>query len=253
LVVCLSGYKTYFDKSPDDSFTVVAGFVSSVEQWAIWEEKWKAVLRHFQVPYFHMREFTSCREAFSAEKWKDNDYRKDFIVSLVDITKKYTIRSFGGLIEHTIYNVANKMFEVDKFFNPFAACGRDCALRVNNFIRQEYKSNLPIAYIFEQGDEGKGMLIDLMIQSALPAPIFKRSRPDLNNPKLDEDDPPAIQLQAADLLSWEIRRWKNDYVNKKKMRKSLKSFIEMPKINWKECDCTGMARLIHSIDIPKRK
>ena len=50
-----------------------------------------------------------------------------------------------------------------------------------------------------------------MENSGLPSPIRKHSRPD---PKID--DPPAIQLQACDLLAWELRRGKLDGLKAKK-------------------------------------
>ena len=156
-------------------------------------------------------------------------------------------------MEQTIYDAANKLYKVDGYFNPFAECGRECAVRARDIIRKEFKPGLPIGYIFDQGDKGKGMLIDMMERSELSAPAFKRSRPDRKNPNRDKEDPPAIQLQTCDLLAWEIRRGMNDQKQGKRLRRSLMSFLQMENVSWKECTYHDMARVIRSIGIPRRQ
>jgi hypothetical protein len=97
------------------------------------------------------------------------------------------------------------------------------------------------------------MLIDLRRRCDLSDPVLKRSRPNPEHPERDRSDPPMIELQTADLLSWELRRWKSDYRDGEQMRKSLKAFIDMENIIWKKCTYTDIARVIHSIGIPRRK
>ena len=66
-MIALTGYTAFFDRSPDHGLdpeggTVVARFLSTVQQWALWEHDWNSVLDDFPVPYFHMKEFTPfCR------------------------------------------------------------------------------------------------------------------------------------------------------------------------------------------------
>jgi hypothetical protein len=255
-VIALSGYTAVFDRSADDEEssggTVVAGFATTNEQWALWEKDWISVLRDFNVPYFHMREFNSGRHAFSGCEWRDEARRRYFIAQLVATIKKWVWLTVGGYMTHQLYREANRLCEVDKSFNPFAECGRVCVLKVRDFIRGEWNSELPISYVFDQGDDGKGMLIDLMRRCDLPSPIFRRSRSNPAHPERDLNDPPMIQLQSADLLSWELRRWKIDYSDGEAMRKSLKAFTDMEHIVWKECTDEDMARVIHSIGIPRR-
>jgi len=257
MMVALTGYTAVFDRSADDETpsggTVVAGFVTTVEQWALWEDDWKAVLQKFDVPYFHMREFCSSQKAFSSAEWKNETRRRYFVAALVATIKKWILLTVGSYMDHQIYRDANQLCEVDKTFNPYAECGRNCVLKVRDFIRNELGSELPISYVFDQGDQGQGMLIDLMRRCGLPDPLFKRSRRNPDHPERDRADPPMVQLQTADLLSWELRRWKSDYRNGQQMRKSLKSFTDMENIIWKECTYTDIARVIHSAEIPRRR
>ncbi len=210
----LTGFNSYFDCSSDehpsvaDPKTVVAGYVASVEDWAQWEIDWRLALASFDVPYFHMKEFVAYKKAYSHPKWKSGGYRAEFLSTLVSITNRSILASFCSVTQKHLFELANTFFELDKHANPFVMSGTDSAMHVRSFMREKYKSDMPIAYIFEKGDEGKGMLIESMECIKLPSPIFKRPRP---NPELDKDDPPCLQLQACDLIAWEIRRGEIDW------------------------------------------
>jgi hypothetical protein len=96
------------------------------------------------------------------------------------------------------------------------------------------------------------MLNSLMEKSELPRPVFKRPRFSKNE-QLNVDDPPAISLQAADLLAWEVRRGVKDTANQKRLRKSLKSLRSARNLSWKDCGYEEIATLIHSLYIPRRE
>jgi hypothetical protein len=104
------------------------------------------VLREFDVPYFHMREFGSSKKAFAGDKWRDEYLRRYFVSALVATIKKWALLAVGSYMDHQIYRDANQRCEVDKTFNPFAECGRNCVLKVRDFIRDELKSEPPISY-----------------------------------------------------------------------------------------------------------
>jgi hypothetical protein len=253
MVIALSGYNAYFDRSADapraDEKTVVAGYVSSVEQWAQWEINWKLALASFDVPYFHMKNFVACSRPFDHPKWKAESYRAQFLSRLIAITCEWAAASIAVLINQKTFDNANRFYELDKHLNPYAICGKDCGIKTRNFIRNEYKSDLPIAYFFEKGDPEPGKLIGILDKAGLPAPVFKRPRPDS---KKDKDDPPAIQLQACDLVAWEVRRGDHDFKLKGKLRKSLNA-IGAIKHFWGECKEQGLNDLIRDAGIPLRK
>jgi len=248
-VIVLKGYSGYFDASVDqgipDMSTVVAGYVSTVELWGRWERAWEKALADFDVPYFHMNEFSSSTGAFSAAKWKDEGYRADFIARLVLVTKEHTIAAIAALTAQSVFDSQNKYFELDKLFNPYALSGRDCAVQTKDFIRHQLKSDLPIAYFFERGDRGRGMLMKAMEDSGLPSPVFKHARPD---PKID--DAPSLQLQACDLLAWEIRRGKQDSRVHKPLRASFRALSHYSQKLWFEAHEDDLARLCRTARIP---
>jgi len=253
MVTVLSGYNAYFDASYDgqntqDKQTVVAGYVSTVEQWAQWEIQWRMALASFNVPYFHMRDFITYEPPFSGQRWKSESYRVRFLSTLIDITREWAVATVGSAIKQSVFNFHNGFYELDSRYNPYVLCGRDCAVKVHRFIREEYRSELPIAYFFEQGDLGKGMLVEEMMASGLSAPSFKRPRPDPKNPS----EPPAIQLQACDLIAWEIRRGNIDFEVKGRLRKSLHALSRIKHRKWAQITESDVQTRINSAGIALR-
>ena len=47
-----------------NEYYIVAGFVSTLEEWDRFDSDWKAVLREFGVPAFHAHEFDNSRRGF---------------------------------------------------------------------------------------------------------------------------------------------------------------------------------------------
>jgi hypothetical protein len=254
-MLALSGYTAYFDASREGQKEImVAGYVSSVEERAQFEMGWKLTLAKFDVPHFHMREFVSHQGAFKHPKWKSESYRSRFMSDLVQIVKGWTVANVACRMEQKLFDDYNEIYELDKRFNTYAICARDCAAQVRKFIRNDYKSDLPIAYIFDRGDDGRGLLMAEMESSGLPSPQFKRSRPDPKSPQTDKDDPFHVQLQACDLAAWELRRGLKDTLAGKKgkeLRKSLNSLANMRRI-WKETKEPDLKGLIQVTGIKKR-
>jgi hypothetical protein len=257
LVIIFDTFNAYFDRSysEKDDETTVAGFVSSVQQWGQWEAEWKLALAEFEVPYFHMKEFNAKQDAFKAPKWKSNAYRAMFMSKLIAITNQWAIAGISSTCEQKVFDAVNKVWELDRRFNPYAFCGRDCAIRVKKLVRQQIGSDAPIAYIFDRGDEGRGMLMKEMERSDLPSPIFKRSRPDPKNKQLDTDDPPVVQLQACDLLAWELMRRQQDArrgAQRHTFRKSVLALSQINNRHWFGSDINDVTNLCIAARIAKR-
>jgi hypothetical protein len=254
-IAMLQGYMGCFDCSTDEAanipkpVTVVAGFATSLEKWEQWETNWRLVLAEFHAPYFHMKEFFDTRKgAFAEPRWRSEKYRNKFIEALSNVTSDWMLVTVGGLMDHHLFEQASLVCKVSGIFNPFSACGRDCAVRTRDLIRGKYKSDLPIAYVFERGDPGPEMLDRLMLRSELPSPLFKRPRP-AENPALEKEDPHLSQLQAADLLAWHMRRASHDGgLNRESFDASIKVFHRIPDRSWKECTKEHMVTLLHSLE-----
>jgi hypothetical protein len=252
MIVALSGYSAYFDasKNKPQNEIVVAGYVSTLEEWEQFEIAWKLTLAKFDVPFFKMSEFIGRRKEYSHPKWQSETYRAHFISDLAQIIRGWTVASVACRMKQELFDKYNAIYELDKRFNMFAICGRDCAAQVRNYIRG-IPSDLPIAYIFDRGDEGGGLLVEEMKGSNLPTPVFKRSRPD---PELDKDDPYHVQLQACDLAAWELRRGESDWEEGKtgqELRKSLLALKHKNRI-WKQTLEPDLQAIIQLAKIKKR-
>jgi hypothetical protein len=256
MTLSLSGYEAYFDASRDgdNKQIVVAGYVSTVEEWEQFEIAWRLTLAKYDLPYFHMREFTASQKAFKHSKWKSEIYRAGFLSDLALIIRSWTAASVACAMKQALFDRYNETYDLGGRFNPYSICGRDCAAQVRAYIRKDVKSELPITYILDQGDEGRGFLMKEMEASGLPPPVFKRSRPYPKHPELDKSDPPRVQLQACDLSAWELRRGDEDIVKGKKgieLRKSLHALSDMKRI-WKETKEPDLKGLIQVAGIKER-
>ena len=225
MLLALSGYSAYFDASmnkPQDEM-VVAGYVSTLEEWDQFVISWKLTLAKYDVPFFKMSEFIGRRKEYSHPKWQSELYRAQFLSDLAQIIVGWTNASFASRIKKDLFDKYNAIYDLDSRFNLFAICARDCAAQVRKYIKA-IPSDLPITYIFDQGDEGAGLLVKEMRDSRLPEPLFKRSRP---NPQLDQTDPYHVQLQACDFAAWELRRGESDIEQGKSPQEFRKSLVAL--------------------------
>jgi hypothetical protein len=252
MMVALSGYAAYLDASKDSAMMLVAGYVSTVEEWAQFEMAWKLTLAKFDVPYFHMKEFTAKQGPLTHPKWKSESYRAAFLSDLAQIIRGWTVASVCCGMRQELFDEYDKIYRLHERFNAYAICGRDCAAQVRRLVRNEVKSDLSIAYIFDQGDEGRGKLTKEMEASDLRLPVFKRSKP---NPDLDKDDPFHVQLQACDFSAWELRRGDKDFETGKRcadFRTSLRVLAAVKHRIWKETKQPDLDGLIQVAKVEKR-
>jgi hypothetical protein len=247
--VMLSSYTVYFDRSEgqagtsprSDSIdgTYVGGFVSSVSAWGKFELGWRLALAQYDVAYFHMKDFIAKKRQFSAQKWQSNKYCATFMATLVAVINDHTMHSFVRGIWHPHFEYINTKFHLSGRFNPYSICGLKCALEARDFIRTKVSTSLPIEYIFDQGDDGADSLTREMLEASLPNPIFRPSRELKDKP----DWIPAIQLQACDLVSWEVRREVNRQrtfvIKYPPVRKSFLALSDIP-ATWKNFDLDSL-------------
>lgn len=112
MVIALTGYTAYFDASREaKKELMVAGYVSTVEEWAQFEISWKLTLAKFNVPYFHMKEFTVGQGAFAHPKWKSESYRVAFLSDLIRIIKGWTVASVACRMEQRVFDKYNATYD----------------------------------------------------------------------------------------------------------------------------------------------
>jgi hypothetical protein len=210
IFVMLSGY---FDEAAGDDygFTVVAGYPASVEQWDSFEIDWKLFLASYHVPYFHMSKFSQFKKPFHESRWRNSPaYRAKFLQDAADIIRSKVERGFSCYVDHDAFRRTNEAFCLSEAVgSAYGVAGRVCAAlcHIRRRMAKRYEEG---QYVFEDGGPDKGGLIKALdMRPKFPDPIFRPGR-DIRDRKVGLRSG-LVQLQAADFLAYEIRKFVADH------------------------------------------
>ena len=223
-------FSSYFDEaiSDDCRFTLVAGYVASVQEWESFEIDWKLFLAKYRIPYLHMSKLSQCKKPYEFLRKNDN-LRAKILAMAAEIIRSHARLGFCYYIDHDDFDLFDKEYRLHEFIpSPYALAGRLCVTSANEW-RRGSSSTLDLEYVFEDGGPDKGGLMRAMdIRPTLPAPIFKPSR-DIPDRKV-ELRRGVVQLQAADYLAYELRKYAVDFHTKgiRLPRKSLVALTGVP-------------------------
>jgi len=170
-------FTAYYDAAggKDHGFIVVAGWVSDLEMWEKFAVDWRLALAQAHVPYFHMKAFSQSKLHF--ESWKDQEgKRRNFLHTLTSIIRSYVRYGVGTYVEYEAFEKANASYCLKEWVgNPYSLAGRDCAKESLKWILQQARlpieaatPALPLRHVFEEGDEGQGLLEKLMRKDNYP-------------------------------------------------------------------------------------
>jgi hypothetical protein len=233
---------SYFDRSEytqDHSTLVVAGYVSEVESWKSFDSEWKRWLSlpEYNVPYFHMKEFTVCRGVFSSG-WKgEHRKRREFLAGLISTVQRHAFYSVATGVRLDEFKAV-----LDQFPNihpqcpirsAYAYCGWRCVVKAENYALRERFSNPRMQSYFEKGDEDRHFLEDILEHFKHPSPRFKPKVPECPEQEADCLRP----LQCADFAAWEAVKFsrtvdKNPDVDWEDVRESFKQLVYWPPSEW---------------------
>jgi hypothetical protein len=215
-----------------DGFTVVAGWVSSTAQWEQFEWDWRIVLAKYDVPYLHMKLYSQSKGPFSKWAGKANDgTRRRFMEDMISIIKDHTDHWLACYSNDELFNQIDRRFNLrENIQTTYALAGRACVAQVDLWARSQVPRK-DVGYVFEDGAGRAGLTKALNIATTLPSARFEPSR---NLRTADGSTRKGIiQLQAADLLAYELRKHRCELGKRsgRAVRRSLYSVIDMmPKI-----------------------
>jgi hypothetical protein len=185
-------FTAYFDASGHPNNTdslVVAGLVSPVQQWIKFDKSWQRVLDEYGVSSLHMKDFAHSRGEFAS--WKNDDLkRSSFLKSLIAVLKRSASYSFASGVDMPAYKT-QRVVDVDSRLSPYAIGGLTV---INNALLWSESLSIPrtdLGFVFEDGDKGKGNLLDLASMKFKISPSF-------------EPKDRHMAFQAADLLAYEV-------------------------------------------------
>lgn len=199
LMVMLTVALDVSEPQPNRTFLVMAGFVSSAEQWAEFDRAWCQRLREDGLTYFQMRAFAHSDHEFKVG-WRGNETRRQKLLrDLLEIITEHVYQKFAVVIQADAFDAISE--DASSYFRTMiAAAGKFIASQVYHWRdREGYRDNP--RFIFEDGDRDKGTLMDAMKEITGRTPGFEQKK----------DDPSRgivafTPLQAADILAYEVKQ-----------------------------------------------
>lgn len=197
-------FTCYFDEAggADHGFIAVSGWIASVERWRQFESDWNAMLCAHGVPYMHMKECAHFKGPYS--KWFATEVRADresFVKDAIRIIRDTVQFGVVCVVHYDDFRKVNERFRLREHLrSPYALAGRFCIARSNLWAQRQGYSIRDIGdYVFEDDGPDVPGLVEVTKRVGLQIPSFKPSRD-------TETQLGIIQLQAADLLVYEVRK-----------------------------------------------
>jgi hypothetical protein len=180
----------------DQEFLVMAGFVSSSSDWNRFSINWSNRLKKSGIEYLHSSEILNQIPTHSE--------RESLLRDLVDIIRKHAYRKFGlATLTKDLTSRISKHVRDEHHISAYSLAGLGCAEQVVEWWgKSERMASSPMAFVFEDGDNGKGKLRDLFARTGFPAPIFAPGKKPIRA-QSGLMRFPFVPLQAADLLAKE--------------------------------------------------
>lgn len=177
-----------------------------------------------------MKEFSQSTGPF--KKWKDREIiRRNFLRDGTDIIRQRAQRWLLCCVHHQLFDITNARYRVrETLSSPYAIAGRACVAQVNSWNADRAESE-DIEFIFEDGGPDKGGLhTALEVPFQLPDAILRPSR-DMKDKKGNLRKG-VIQLQAADLLAYEVRKNRREFAVRsgRATRQSFYQLLRVPAI-----------------------
>ena len=212
----------------DQRFFVVAGFISTADEWIKFDKAWKDRLAQDGLSYFHAVDFAASREEFK-HGWKENEPRRRKLTEdLIEIIRLRAFRFFGNVVE---VKTLQKHLPAEKLkeyhLNAYALCAMTCVKDVLAWCKQERSPQFErIRFVFEDGDLGRGNLIRRFKDDLEMTPNFEVKRD--TETKYGKRFA-FVPLQASDFLAYELFQGsKNMSDRKHQPRWPLQEFLSMP-------------------------
>jgi hypothetical protein len=216
----------YFDEAGGDDcgFTAVAGWVSTLERWREFAEKWNTMLSLFRVKSLDMKTLAHFKGQYV--NW-DEPVRIQFLTVACRIVAETTMFGVASIVPHSNFEQVDKQYTMSEYIgNPYALAGITCVQKSLHWIvKQEQKWS--VEFVFDDGRPKRGRLVNLMKAEGVREPIFRSPVP--------RDGLRAVtQLQAADFLAYEVRKVHIDDPNE--TRAIEKHRVSLRKLIWVESD-----------------
>jgi len=204
----MAALRAYFDDSNDPrdkrhAILVMGGYVANLDQWKEFETLWQAALDEAQVPYFHLKEFGDKNGIYRDLK-ANPEREREFVRSMVKAITSTVQFCPVTAIRLDELREFNKHHNLNLDAHSLAVYG--CVIE----LRRKY-SDEDIEVVFDRFDKSTSRIEigmgyarsdiagDLKVNGFTRIPLQK-----------DESFKRVLPLQAADLISGEIRKFQEE-------------------------------------------
>ncbi len=195
LVLALHGYFDDSGTHDQSSTACVAGYISTAEQWSLFDNEWSSALKEWDLNFFHMTDYSS-RVGKYSEWVDDNRFNR-----LVGIINRHVIASVGCVFSKPsfdrIFTKGGKRF----CGGAFGVAASSCFQLAAELLAPGYPS-ARIAYVFEAGTKGSGAVKRVFDWNY----TNREQRESLKLLSLKFEGKEFTPLQAADVLACELYR-----------------------------------------------
>jgi hypothetical protein len=198
-------FQSYYDasgseSSPENGLTVV-GLVATEAKWLRFQRAWEQVLDEHGITAHHMRHFAGSSPKSEFASWKADDPRRaSYVAALIKALKQGMHKGFVVTLEPSALLTVNQ--EVQFGDHGYALAANLCRRYVEQWAVQKHPA-AELQHIFEDGDNGRGVLRDLAAFSDI---VDGLRFPFATVEKVGPDGQRVRQFEAADLVAWEARR-----------------------------------------------
>jgi hypothetical protein len=227
-------------KHPGSEIAVIAGYVSTNDQWLKFESRWDSVLTKFGVHVFHASECAHRKNEFCG--WSD-EKRNDFHAQLTRVINESILVGIGGIVLLSDYNSVLPEWAKSEVKHPYYFCFA-VMMRTLRQFRKRFLPTEPIDFVFDRKKSFEGVLSGMYDRLRENSPNHRGGLGRICFRAKDE----VIQLQAADYLAYEVRRYAADQFlgSARPTRKTMESLMRDHRLAVGFYDAEDFARYINS-------
>lgn len=189
------------------------------------DEEWSAVLRKYDLPFFHM---ACCAHGTGVFADRSRSQRVEIETAMIGIIKRRIERGIAVTVSESDYTRIVPTGVLDVVGHTYTLCIRLCLQGVAEWIGTD--ANTWVSYFFEAGHEHQAVANETLTR-VFGSPVLRRQYRYASHtfaPKVAVPGGPCIRLlQAADLLAWQVRKWRADGC-KSSPRLDFTSLVEAP-------------------------
>jgi hypothetical protein len=192
----------------DHAYPVIAGYLSTVEEWIEFTARWREALATAKVGCFHAAELWANEKGSEFEdkgRWS-LQAKFDFVNTLLNIIGQHALRSVVACIDNQAYLevVGDRKNFQNKHGSQYELCGFRIAILVGKWAAEN--EPFPVSFVFDEGNRYRH-------QFERGYGIVRRGPHHFTpylGPLTFASDARVVPLQAADLLAWTVARTAHD-------------------------------------------